>query len=139
MTKPGTIRWKRVPSKKRFRTSAANDEVVQGELFTSRRMSKLPKFVRTSTVYAFDLSSSGNVTCLPLMGHGDPAFALPPPPHPASTTMARPIIAATAGFARRGSQSETSRRKVIVARALARAGLHRSEERRVGKECRSRG
>jgi hypothetical protein len=50
MTKPGTIRWNVVPSKNRFRTSAANDEVVHRESARSSRMSKVPKFVRTSTV-----------------------------------------------------------------------------------------
>ena len=79
-----------MPSKNFLRTSAANDEVVQGESSTSSLMSNEPKFVSTLTVYGFDLESSGNVTCLPVVGHGVLfAVSLPPPPQAASARTAR--------------------------------------------------
>src|SRR5439155_27213092 len=76
MTKPGTIRWKIVPSKKCFRTSDAYDDVVQGESWTSRRKANCPKFVSTSTVCVFFGSSSGNVTWAPVVAQQLSDFAL---------------------------------------------------------------
>src|SRR6266511_2718161 len=68
MTKPGTIRWKRVPSKNFLRTSAANDADVHGESSRSRVKAKTPRFVRAVTVYVFVGSSGGMLTCFPVTG-----------------------------------------------------------------------
>jgi hypothetical protein len=48
MTKPGTMRWKIVSSKKPPRASAANDAAAFGEVFWSRRMVKAPQLVVSS-------------------------------------------------------------------------------------------
>jgi hypothetical protein len=50
MTKPGTMRWKIVPSKNPFSTREANDAVVFGESFTSSENAKVPWFVFRVTV-----------------------------------------------------------------------------------------
>ena len=50
MTKPGTIRWKTVPSKKPASASETSDAVVFGACFGSSVIVKLPQFVRSSSV-----------------------------------------------------------------------------------------
>jgi len=63
---------------------------VQGESSTSSLMSNEPKFVNTLTVCGVDFESSGNVTCLPVVGHGVLlAVSLPPPPQAESARTAR--------------------------------------------------
>ena len=47
--KPGTIRWKIVPSKKPLRTRAANEAVTLGEVFWSSMIVKSPSLVFIST------------------------------------------------------------------------------------------
>ena len=49
ITKPGTMRWKTVPSKKPLRASDTNDAAVFGEVFWSSRMVKAPQLVWIST------------------------------------------------------------------------------------------
>src|SRR3954468_13207259 len=103
MTKPGTIRWKRVPSKNFLRASDANEAVVHGESFASSVNANVPRFVRVVTVYVFAGSSGGIVTCLPVPGHapvapgcacgGDAVGVVgpappPPPPQPARSAAA---------------------------------------------------
>src|SRR6266542_2093526 len=104
MTKPGTIRWKRVPSKNFLRTSAANDADVHGEFSRSSVKAKTPRFVRAVTVYVFVGSSGGMLTCFPVTGQAPvapgrasggetvpvwvAALLFPPPPQPARTTSA---------------------------------------------------
>src|SRR5437016_3860755 len=104
MTKPGTIRWKRVPSKNFLRTSAANDAVVHGESLTSSAKAKTPRFVWAVTVYVFVGSSAGMLTRLPVTGQAPiapdrasggeavrvwvTARLLPPPPQPAKAATA---------------------------------------------------
>src|SRR6266487_237703 len=104
MTKPGTIRWKRVPSKNFLRTSAANDADVHGESSRSSVKAKSPRFVRAVTVYVFVGSSGGMLTRFPVTGQAPVAPGgacggetvrvwvtaplLPPPPQPARATSA---------------------------------------------------
>ena len=49
ITKPGTMRWKIVSSKKPLRASAANDAAAFGEVFWSSRIVKAPQLVLSST------------------------------------------------------------------------------------------
>src|SRR4051794_38415155 len=106
ITKPGTIRWKRVPSKNFLRTSDANEAVVQGESFTSSVNANVPRFVFVVTVYVFAGSSRGSFTGLPLTGQLPAALGRvvgggasvvvgsalwPPPPQPASAAAATTI------------------------------------------------
>ena len=90
MTKPGTIRWKIVPSKNFFRTSAAKDDVVHGESFTSRLIVNEPRLVTTSNRMRSTGRNNENVTSLPLVRQGLFVACLAfPPPQPASTSAAR--------------------------------------------------
>src|SRR5580765_3676841 len=90
MTKPGTMRWKIVPSKKPRRTSEAKDDVTHGESLTSRLKLKRPRFVITPTECGRLGPSSGNVTSRPDVGQRlDAVLDFPPPPQAArpSTSM----------------------------------------------------
>src|SRR3954467_996483 len=68
MTNPGTIRWKRVPSKNFLRASEANEAVVHGESLTSSVNTNVPRFVRVVTVYVFAGSRRGSFTGFPVTG-----------------------------------------------------------------------
>src|SRR5437660_1749030 len=147
MTKPGTILWKIVPSKKCFRTSAANDDVVHGESWTSRRNANSPRFLSTSTVCGCFGSSSGKVTWAPVVVQRLCVFALacPLPPHAASRSTAAasdscasratgrsrwPRSRASPGSARRPLRRRRSARRE-GARGAWRAALSRSRRRRL--------
>src|SRR3954468_215642 len=68
ITKPGTMRWKIVLSKKPARASAAKDAAAFGDVLWSSLIVNEPQVVCRVTSYVFDLSS------------GLTGFFWPPPP-----------------------------------------------------------
>src|SRR3954447_11272405 len=57
ITKPGTMRWKIVSSKKPLRASATNEAAAFGDVFGSSRIVNAPQLVWSVTSYFFELSS----------------------------------------------------------------------------------
>src|SRR5918994_7795796 len=79
ITKPGTIRWKNVPSKKSFSASATNDATAFGEAFGSSVIVNVPQLVSTTTLYVFVSlrSAVGAFSCPLARGAGRPTLSQP--------------------------------------------------------------
>ena len=115
MTKPGTMRWKTVPSKKPFCTRLAKDAVVAGDVLTARRIVNEPQFVwKRHVVGLGGVERLGGLRLvLAFAGGGDAlvhpfasvdvASVLFPPPQPASDERERDYRQPATEFHRRST------------------------------------
>src|SRR5262245_10351665 len=125
MTKPGTMRWKIVPSKNPESASETSDAVACGDVRGASRTANEPQLVRNVSVQRLAASSrrAGAVSFAGERGFGvatcahDPGGGLvedEPPPQPVAASAAASVTTATALCPRTISQLGAGRHREHV-------------------------